>query len=112
MAAPTDGRPHAKDPDPAFNGDEVGHWEGDALVIDTIAVDERTWNDFEVWFHSDEERLIERISRPSLNYLIYQVTIDDTKVLTKHWTSAPRTWTLGHEPLQEYYYTHTEELEH
>ena len=34
-----DGRPHPKDPDPKFNGDSVGHWEGDTLVVDTIAVD-------------------------------------------------------------------------
>jgi len=41
---PTDGRPHAKDPDATFHGDAVGHWEGDTLVIDVIAIDERTWN--------------------------------------------------------------------
>ena len=35
----TDGRPHQKDPDPTFNGDSVAHWEGDTLVIDTIALD-------------------------------------------------------------------------
>ena len=108
--APTDGRPHAKDPDPTFNGDEVAHWEGDTLVIDTTAIDERTWNDFEGWFHSDEEHLIERLTRPSMNYLIYQVTIEDPKVLTKPWTSAQHTWTLGREPLEEYYCTHNEEL--
>jgi hypothetical protein len=107
---PTDGRPHAKDPDPTFNGDGVAHWDGDTLVIDTIAIDEKTWNDMQGWFHSDEEHVVERLTRPSLNYLIYQVTIEDPKVLTKSWTSAPHTWTLGHEPLGEYYCTHNEEL--
>ena len=107
---PTDGRPHTQDPDPTFNGDGVGHWEGDTLVIDTIAIDEKTWNDMQGWFHSDEEHVIERISRPTMNYLSYQVTIEDPKVLTKPWTSAPWTWTLGHEPLEEYYCTHNEEL--
>ena len=34
----TDGRAHPKDPDPSFHGDSVGHWEGDTLVVDTIAV--------------------------------------------------------------------------
>lgn len=107
---PTDGRPHAKDPDPTFNGDGVGHWDGDTLVIDTVAIDETTWNDREGWFHSDEERVIERLTRPSLNYLIYQVTIEDPKVLAKPWSSVQHTWTLGHEPLGEYYCTHNEEL--
>jgi hypothetical protein len=107
----TDGRPHAKDPDPAFNGDGVARWEGDTLVIDTIAVDETTWNDFVGWFHSDQQHVIERITRPSMNYLVVQVTIEDPKVLTKPWTSAPRQWSLGHEDLQEYHCTHNEELD-
>jgi len=108
---PTDGRPHTNDPDPAFNGEGVAHWDGDTLVIDTIAVDERTWNNFVGWFHSDQEHIVERISRPSMNYLTYQVTIEDPKVLTKPWTSAPRMWSLGHEALQEYYCTNNREEE-
>jgi len=106
----TDGRPHSKTPDPTFNGDATAHWEKDTLVIDTIAIDERTWNDFVGWFHSDQEHVIERISRPSMNYLIYQVIVEDPKVLTKPWVSAPRRWTLGHEDLQEYYCTNNEEI--
>jgi hypothetical protein len=43
---PTDGHPHSKDPDPAFNGEGIAHWEGDTLVIDTIGIDERTWNNY------------------------------------------------------------------
>jgi hypothetical protein len=34
----TDGRPHPADPDPSFHGHSIGHWEGDTLVVDTIAV--------------------------------------------------------------------------
>jgi hypothetical protein len=107
----TDGRPHNPDPDPSFDGDEVGHWEGDALVIDVISIDERTWNNFTGWFHSDQEHVIERIARPSMNYLSVQVTIEDPKVLTKPWTSAPRVWTLGHEDLLEYYCTNNQEVD-
>jgi hypothetical protein len=107
----TDGRPHNPDPDPAFDGDEVGHWEGDTLVIDVISIDERTWNNFTGWFHSDQEHVIERVKRPSLNYLTVQVTIEDPKVLTKPWTSAPRVWTLGHEDLLEYFCTNNQEVE-
>jgi len=107
----TDGRAHNADPDPAFNGDEVGHWEGDTLVIDVIGIDERTWNNFTGWFHSDQEHVIERISRPSMNYLVYQVTIEDPKVLAKPWTSAPRVWTLGQEDLLEYFCTNNQDVE-
>jgi hypothetical protein len=107
----TDGRPHTKNPDPTFAGDASAQWEGDTLVIDVIAIDERTWNNFVGWFHSDQEHVIERLTRPSENYLIYQVTIEDPKVLTKAWTSAPRQWTLSHEDLEEYYCTNNQEVQ-
>jgi hypothetical protein len=107
----TDGRPHSDDPDPSFDGDEVAHWEGDTLVIDVIGIDERTWNNFTGWFHSDQEHVIERVTRPSMNYLVVQVTIEDPKVLTKPWTSAPRVWTLAHEDLLEYYCTNNQEVD-
>jgi hypothetical protein len=107
----TDGRAHNPDPDPSFDGDEVAHWEGDTLVIDTISIDERTWNNFTGWFHSDQEHVIERVSRPSMNYLNVVVTIEDPKVLAKPWTSVPHVWTLGHEDLLEYYCTNNQEVE-
>ena len=34
----TDGRPHPADPDPSFHGHSIGHWEGQTLVVDTIAL--------------------------------------------------------------------------
>src|SRR5216683_3105499 len=34
----TDGRPHPDDPDPTFHGHSIGHWEGEALVVDTVGV--------------------------------------------------------------------------
>ena len=107
----TDGRAHEEDPDPTFDGDAVAHWEGDSLIIDVVAIDEKTWNNFVGWFHSDQEHVIERLSRPSMNYLSYQVTIEDPKVLAKSWTSAPHQWTLGHEDLLQYYCTNNQDVE-
>jgi len=107
----TDGRSHPKDPDPTFNGNSVAHWEGDTLVIDSIALDNRVPN-FGGWFHSEEEHVIERISRPSMNYVVYQVTIEDPLVLAKPWNSAPRRWSLSVVPdddLDEFFCTTNEE---
>lgn len=116
-----DGRPHQKDPDPTFSGDSTARWEGDTLVVEAIAIDTRLRNiavgfpgEGGAWSHSDQERVIERFTRPSKNYLIYQVTIDDPVVLEKPWTSAPRNWTLSQDPnddWQEYFCTHNEEPE-
>src|SRR2546421_274966 len=40
----------------------------------------------------------ERFSRPSKNYLIYQLTVEDPEVLVKPFTSAPHVWTLAQAP--------------
>lgn len=108
---PIDGRAHQKNPDPAFNGDAVGRWEGDTLVIDVTAIDVSTWNNFTGWFHSDQEHVVEKLTRLNKNHLVYQVTIEDPKVLSKPWVSAPRRWSLGHEALSEYYCTNNKEEE-
>ena len=108
---PTDGRPHAKYPEPLFHGDNVGRWEGDTLLVDAISFDERTFIMPNGWFHSDELHVMERYSRPSMNYLIVQITIEDPKVLTKPWTSAPRRWTLANDKINEFYCTNNHELE-
>ena len=108
----TDGRPHkrAEELEPLFNGDEVGYWEGDTLVIDSISIDERTFIR-DGWFHSDELHVIERLRRPSMNYLEYQFTIEDPKVLTKPWTSAWRTHSLAGEDPTENFCTNNENVE-
>jgi hypothetical protein len=108
-----DGRPHPKDPDPKFNGDAVGHWEGDTLVVDVIAIDTHTWltgpGGNIIWFPSDVMHVTERFSRPDTNTLIYQVTVDDPKVLTKPWTSAPNHYSIGQVPMGEYYCTNNQD---
>jgi hypothetical protein len=102
---PTNGRPHPKDPPPTFNGDSVGRWEGNTLVVDTIAIDTRVRNisvgipgDAHAWLHSPQEHVIERFSRPSKNYLTYQVTVIDPVVLEKPFVSPPYTWSLAQSP--------------
>ena len=54
--------------------------------------------DANAWLHSEKEHIIERFSRPSKNYLTYQLTVDDPEVLVKPYTSAPHTWTLAQDP--------------
>ena len=102
----TDGRPHHKDPDPTFNGDSAAHWDGDTLVIDDIAIDpamgitglagpDGLAGGGAGWAPSDQEHVIERITRPSMNFITYQITIEDPVVLAKPWNTAPRRWSLA-----------------
>ena len=94
---PTDGRPHSEDPDKSFGGESVGHWEGDTLVVDTIAVDGRLMN-FERWHPSEGQHIVERFTRTSENYLVYDLMIEDPVVLAKPYIHVPRTWTLAQDP--------------
>ena len=106
----TDGRPIPEYPEPLFHGNSTARWEGDTLVVESTHFDERTFILPNGWFHSDELRVIERYSRPAVNWLIVEVTVDDPEVLTQPWTSAPRRWTLTTDPINEFYCTNNRDL--
>lgn len=106
-----DGRPLPKNPEPFFYGNSSARWDGDTLVIESSGYDERTSMMPEVLFHSEELRVTERYTRPSMNYLMVEITIDDPKVLMKPWKSAPRRWTLGDGEVYEFFCTNNREIE-
>jgi hypothetical protein len=106
-----DGRPLPEYPEPLFHGNSTAHWDGDTLVVESIGFDERTYIQPNGWFHSDELRVTERYTRPSMNYLIVEITVEDPQVLEKPWKSAPRRWTLGDGEVYEFYCTNNKELE-
>lgn len=84
------------------SGISVGKWDGDALAVDTIGFDDKTWLDATGKPHSAAMHLTERYTRPDLGHLNVQITIEDEKALTKPYTFN-RVFTLapGWE-LQEY----------
>ena len=94
----TDGRGHAADPDPTFNGDSVGHWEDDTLVIETVALNPTTEISPGVG-HSDLARIVERVRKTGPDALEIVTTIDDPRMLTAPWTTTShfarhREWTI------------------
>ena len=90
---PIDGRPHPKDPDATWFGNSVGHWDGDTLIIDTIAFNGKTRVDTIGHPVSDQLHTIEKYKRRDLGHIDYVLTIDDPKTYTRAWDSV-RTWTL------------------
>lgn len=97
---PTDGRPHRTDIGPSYNGDSIGHWEGDTLVVEATNFVEDTWFGENGYFHSDAMKVIERLTRNGDN-ILYEVTVDDPKVLTKPWSMNPRRLQVTDEQLEE-----------
>ena len=96
---PTDGRKHdpGKSQDVFFWGHSVGRWEGDTLIIDSIAFNDLTWLEKGGYFHSDKMRATERFRREG-NTLHYEVTIEDPEVLAQPWVVTPRQLPLNTNP--------------
>ena len=80
----TDGRPHQDDPDPTYSGDSVGHWEGDTLVVETIAIKD-TLNLLPGMHHSTRLKITEHIhlSPDDPNVLLNEMTWDDPEALAE-----------------------------
>jgi hypothetical protein len=82
----TDGRPIPADADPTYMGQAVGKWEGDTLVVDTVAFNEKTWLDATGLPHTAALHVTEHLRRLDHNTLEDLITIDDPKTYTKPWT--------------------------
>ena len=74
-----------KSPAPAWMGWNVGHWDGDTLVVDVTDQMEDTWFDRAGNFHSDALHVVERISAVDSNTLKYEATIEDPKTFSRPW---------------------------
>jgi hypothetical protein len=94
---PTDDRPHIPQNIRQWQGDSVGHWEGDTLVIDTTNFTNLTN------FRGSGEKLhlIERFTRTANDMLTYQFTVEDPTTWAKPWT-AEVPWTKTKGPVYEW----------
>ena len=81
-----DGREHPKNLTPSYYGHNVGHWEGDALVVDSVGYNERFWFDRGAHPHTEQLHLIERFTRVDFDNIKYEVTIDDPGAYTAAWS--------------------------
>jgi hypothetical protein len=86
----TDGRPLPKDPDPTYLGYSVGKWDGDTLVVETVGLNDKLWDDSYGSPRSDATHLIERYRRVNHDTLELQITVDDPKAYTRPWVSPPK----------------------
>jgi hypothetical protein len=88
----TDNRKHGPNAqfDITYFGDSVGRWEGDTLVIDSVAFIDTTWIGRGGFFHSDKMHIVEKFTRQG-DALLYDVTIEDPEVLAEPWVFPTRT---------------------
>ena len=73
--------------DPTYAGYSTGRWEGDTLVVDTVAIHEQS---FIEGFtpHSDAMTVHERIRLKEPTLLEDTITVTDAKALNKPWTTV------------------------
>jgi hypothetical protein len=96
---PLDGRAHLPKNVRQWNGDSIGHWDGDTLVVDTtnyngkgmIATSAATARVRGI-HQSEALHVVERFKRVNADTLSYEVTIDDPKMFSAPWkVSMPLT---------------------
>ena len=94
---PTDGRPHVPQHIRLWQGDSVGHWEGNTLVVDTT-----NFTNLTAYRGSSENlHLVERFTRTADDMMIYRFTVEDPDTWAKAWT-AEVPWTTTKGPVYEY----------
>jgi hypothetical protein len=102
-----DGRPHTE-PDiivPTFNGESIGHWEGETLVVDTIGFrDDHHWMDQGGASipAGDQLHIVERIRMINGGrQLEIEYTMTDPEHWEGEWTSTKRFNRVDDEDIQE-----------
>ena len=82
------GRPHLPDSIRLWQGDSVGHWEGDTLVVDTTNLNGKTWLNEVGEIVSYAEHVVERFTPADPDTINYEATVTDPVVYTRPWTVA------------------------
>ena len=82
----TDGRKFSKFAQDLWNGESIGHWEGDTLVVETTGFNERTWIDAAGVPHSTDMKVVEHIRLLGPNDLEIVSTVQDQKMFSAPWS--------------------------
>jgi hypothetical protein len=85
---PLDGRAHIPDTIRLWQGDSVGRWDGDTLVIDTANLNGKTWLNEVGEVVSHAAHVVERLTPVDANTIAYEATVTDPVVYSRPWTIA------------------------
>jgi hypothetical protein len=92
---PLDGRPHLPASVKMWNGDSIGRWEGNTLVVDTTNYNDKGWiatsaatGRIKGIPQSEALHVVERFTRVDRDTINYEVTISDPNFYTQPWKVA------------------------
>jgi len=80
------GSAHLPDNIRLWQGDSIGHWEGETLVVDTANLNGKAWLNEVGEIVSYAEHVVERFAPSGPNSISYEATITDPVVYTRPWT--------------------------
>jgi hypothetical protein len=76
---------------PSWYGESVGHYEGDALVVDTVGLNNQTWVDNYRTPHTDRLHVVERFHMvDSAKTLEVDIHVEDPGAFTTPWNAVQR----------------------
>jgi hypothetical protein len=93
----TDGRSFPQDVDalmPTWYGYNIGKWQGDTFVVESLGYDERSWLDHFGYPHSGDMRMQERFRRVSADSMEMTLTINDPAIYKTPWVSQKNIFKL------------------
>ena len=108
-----DGREHNLEIEPeSWTGNSIASWDGDALVVDTIGFNDRTWLDGTGKPHSNQLHTVERYRRTAPDRLEVEYTLEDPLAFTVPFTFT-RAFTLAPagRDIEEQFCTHLNHLD-
>jgi len=69
-----------------WQGDSIGKWEGDTLVIETTNLNGKPWLNEVGEILSHAARVVERLTPLDADTIHYEATVSDPLVYTRPWT--------------------------
>jgi streptogramin lyase len=85
---PLDGRAHLPDTIRLWQGDSLGRWEGDTLVVETTNLNGKQWLNEVGDVISYGATVVERFTPTGADRIQYEATVSDPVVFTRPWTIA------------------------
>jgi hypothetical protein len=83
--------PHSENPKPSWYGESVGRYEGDTLIVDTIALNDRTFIDAFRTPHSEKLHVVERFKLVDGGKAMQvNITLDDPDAFNAPWSLLQR----------------------
>ncbi|MCZ6895849.1 MAG: hypothetical protein O7H40_17615 [Gammaproteobacteria bacterium] len=95
--------PHSMNPRPTWHGESVGHYEGDTLVVDTIAVLEHPLSFVDNYRtpHTDQLHVVERFQMIDADTVNVNIYVEDPGAFTMPWNAVQRLYRATRGPIEE-----------